>query len=87
VSDSQSTENCWWFSRFSDFRSTTTKNVIDRLIARANRSGLDATAQSRSAWLLTKEALDRSYDNLTTPEKEDWWIGLEFEIPRVDKRG
>lgn len=81
-----STENCWWFSRFSDFRSATTNDVIECLIARANRSGLDATAQSRSAWLLTKEALDRSYDNLTTAEKESWWIGLEFEIPRVDKR-
>jgi len=86
VPGSQSTGNCWWFSRFSDFRSATTKNVIDRLIARANRSGLDATAQSRSAWFVTKAALDRCYDNLTTPEKEDWWIGLEFEIPRVDKR-
>jgi len=35
---------------------------------------------------MTKAALDRSYDDLRIPEKDDWWIGLEFEIPRVEKR-
>lgn len=83
---SEPVANCWWFSSFSKFRSATPNEVIERLIARANRSGLDATAQSRSAWLMTKATLDRSYDDLRVSEKENWWIGLEFEIPRVEKR-
>jgi len=86
MSHGEPVANCWWFSSFSDFRSASTSEVLERLVARANRSGLDATAQSRSAWLLTKAALDRSYDSLTLPGKDSWWIGLEFEIPRVEKR-
>jgi hypothetical protein len=55
-------------------------------VARASNAGFDVTAQSRSAWSATKTALDRSFDSLVSTARENWWIGLEFEIPRIEKR-
>jgi hypothetical protein len=78
--------HAWWFSSLSDLRSTDSEQLLQHLTSRAIQNGLDVTAQQRSAWRMTKQVLDLLFDTITDDGKMNWWVALEFDIPRVAKR-